>query len=112
NPMKIMSSFKNIIAIAFTTGAFALIFPTIWNMGQILSFYRLSGIMLAAIFGLVAWIISAHNLLEYTSKRNNLNIRRFYNLSTTYTLIIDLIKYYLVLFCLFLTACFIFIPVH
>lgn len=111
NPMKIMSSFKNVIAIAFTTGAFALIFPTIWNMGQILSVYRLSGIMLAAIFGLVAWIISAHNLWEYPSKRNDPNIRRLYNLATTSTLIIDVITYYFVLFCLFLTACFIFIPV-
>lgn len=111
NPMKIMSSFKNVIAIAFTTGAFALIFPTIWNLGQIFSVYRLSGMMFAAISGLVFWIIAAHNLWEYPSKRNKPNIRRLYNLATTSTLIIDVVTYYIFMFILFLLACLIFIPV-
>lgn len=110
NPMKIMSSFKNVIAIAFTTGAFALIFPTIWNLGSIFSVYRLSGMMIAAIFGLVAWIIAAHNLWEYPSKRNKPNIRRLYNLATTSTLIIDVITYYVFMFFLFLAASLIFVP--
>lgn len=111
NPMKIMLSFKNMIAIAFTTGAFALIFPTIWNLGQLFSIYRLIGIMCAAIFGLVAWIIAAHHLWEYPSKRNKPNIRRLYNLATTSTLIIDVITYYIFMFILFLVACTILIPV-
>lgn len=112
NPMKIMTSFKHVIAIAFTTGAFALIFPTIWNLGHTFSVYRLSGMMCAAIFGLVAWIITAHNLWEYPSKRNKPNIRRLYNLATTSTLIIDVVTYYIFMFILFLIACLIFIPVE
>src|SRR5699024_9434059 len=111
NPMNIMSSFKSVITIAFTTGVFGLIFPTIWNMGQILSVYRLSGIMFAAIFGLVAWIITAHNLWERPSNRNDSKIRRLYNLATTSTLLIDVITYYVFMFILFLTVCLIFIPV-
>src|SRR5699024_2063379 len=111
NPMKIMSSFKSVITIAFTTGVFGLIFPTIWNMGQILSVYRLSGIMFAAIFGLVAWIITAHNLWERPSNRNDPKIRSLYNLATTSTLLIDVITYYVFMFILFLTVCLIFIPV-
>lgn len=112
NPFKIMSSFKNVMAIAFTTGAFALIFPTIWNLGQLFSVYRLSGIMVAAILGLVAWIIVAHNLWEYPLKQNKPNIRRLYNLVTVSTLIIDVVTYYIFMFILFLGACLIFIPVE
>jgi len=46
NPLKIMSSFKSVIAIAFTTGAFSLIFPTIcepWPTIFSLSSYRYDG---------------------------------------------------------------------
>ena len=112
NPLKIMSSFKNVIAIAFTTGAFALIFPTIWNLGQLFSVYRLCGIMVAAILGLVTWIIVAHHLWEYPSSRNKRNIRYLYNLATTLTLIIDVTTYYVFMFVLFLIACLVFIPIE
>lgn len=111
NPLKIMSSFKNVIAIAFTTGAFALIFPTIWKLGQIFSFYRLTGMMFAAIFGLVGWIILAHNLWESPSSRNKVNIRRLYNITTTFTLLIDVVAYFTLLFILFFLACLLFIPI-
>lgn len=112
NPLKIMSSFKNVIAIAFTTGAFALIFPTIWNLSQLFSVYRLSGMMIAAILGLVTWIIIAHHLWEHPSGKNRRNIRRLYNLATTLTLIIDVTTYYLFMFVLFLVACLVLIPIE
>ncbi len=111
NPFKIMSSFKNVIAIAFTTGAFALIFPTIWKLGQFFSIYRLTGMMFAAIFGLAGWIIVAHNLWELPSNRNKANIRRLYNITTTFTLLIDVIAYFILLFILFFLACVLFIPI-
>src|SRR5690625_3858417 len=111
NPMKIMTSFKNVIAIAFTTGAFALIFPIIWKLGHTFSAFRLSGMMLAAIFGLIAWIIAAHHLWEPTAKQNKLKVRMLYNLATISTLIIDVVTYYLFMFTLFLTTCLILIPV-
>lgn len=110
NPLKIMTSFKNVIAIAFTTGAFALIFPTIWNLGQLFSVYRLFGMMMTATLGLVAWIIIAHHLWELPSSRNKPKIRRLYNLATVLTLIIDVAAYYLFIFTLFFLACLIFIP--
>lgn len=110
NPMKIMSSFKNVIAIAFSTGAFALIFPTIWNLAQFFSIYRLGGLMVSSILGLVIWIIVAHNLWEYPSKRNKPSIRRLYNLATSFTLIIDVVAYYSIMFVLFLITCLLLIP--
>lgn len=110
NPMKIMSSFKNIIAIAFTTGAFALIFPTIWKWAQVFSVYRLTALMIVAIIGLVTWIIIAHDLWEHPSQQNNPNISRLYNSATTSTLLIDVMTYYLMMFILFLAATIVLIP--
>src|SRR5699024_5437890 len=37
NPLRIMASFKGVTTVAFTTGAFGLIFPTIWKLGQLIS---------------------------------------------------------------------------
>src|SRR5699024_2981015 len=67
NPLRIMASFKGVTTVAFTTGAFGLIFPTIWKLEQLFSIYRLAGIMCAAMIGLGAWLIIAHNLWEHTS---------------------------------------------
>lgn len=110
NPLKIMSSFKSVIAIAFTTGAFALIFPTIWVWGQTFSSTRLAIMMVAAILGLIAWIIAVHYLWEKPSSKNKPSIRRLYNLATLSTLTIDVAAYYVVLYVLFFTAAVIFIP--
>lgn len=109
-PFKIMSSFKSVIAIAFTTGAFALIFPTIWRLSQFFSMIRLAGLMTAAVLGLVFWIIIVHHLWEPPSSKNRPPIRRLYNLATASTLLIDVLAYYVVLYLLFFTAVIIFIP--
>lgn len=111
NPVKIMTSFKNVTTVAFTTGAFAMIFPTIWNLAQIFSVYRLSAIMLAAIVGLIMWLIIAHNLWERPSTRNEPIIRRLYNSVTITTLTIDVLVYYIVLFMLFFMTSAIIIPI-
>lgn len=110
NPFKIMSSFKSVIAIAFTTGAFALIFPTIWKLSQLFSVIRLSGLMIAAVLGLAFWIIIVHHLWEPPSSKNKPPIRRLYNFATALTLIIDVTAYYVMLYLLFFIAVIIFIP--
>src|SRR5699024_7890691 len=55
NPLKIMSAFKGVLAIAFATGAFALVFPTVWKLSHYFSAFRLTIIMLVAILGLAFW---------------------------------------------------------
>lgn len=110
NPLKIMSSFKSVMAIAFTTGAFAMIFPTIWKLSQIFTVTRLSLIMVFAILGLVSWIIVVHGLWEVPSSKNKPLIRRLYNSATASTLIIDVTGYYLALYLLFFIAAVVFIP--
>ncbi|OZU89132.1 hypothetical protein CIL03_08980 [Virgibacillus indicus] len=109
-PMSIMSSFKKVIAIAFTTGAFGLIFTTLWNLSIILSTARLSGLMVAAISVLIIWIIVTHNLWERPSTRNEKRLRHLYNLTTFFTLSFSVIMYYFILFILFLIAALVLIP--
>lgn len=110
NPLKIMSAFKGVLAIAFATGAFALVFPTVWKLSHYFSFFRLIIIMFLAILGLAFWIILIYNLWESPTSKNNAAIRRLYNGATISTLVIDVSGYYLVLFLLFFTASVIFIP--
>lgn len=110
NPLKIISSFKKIIAIAFTTGTFALIFPTVWQLSQVFSNFRLTMIMVAAIIGLVLWIIAAHRLWVFSSVQDKTRIRHLYNLTTTSTLLIDVITYYVILFSLFFITSALLVP--
>lgn len=110
NPLKIMSAFKGVLAIAFATGAFALVFPTVWKLSHYFSAFRLTIIMLVAILGLAFWIILIYNLWESPSSKNNTVIRRLYNGATVSTLVIDVAGYYFLLFLLFFTVSAIFIP--
>ncbi|GAB3791055.1 5,10-methylene-tetrahydrofolate dehydrogenase [Virgibacillus kimchii] len=109
-PMSIMGSFKKVLAAAFSTGAFGLIFPTLWNLGVILSVGRLIGLMTAAIGVMAIWIIFNHHLWERPSTRNKKRLRRLYNMSTLSTLLISVITYYVLLLGFFLTATLVLIP--
>lgn len=109
-PMSIMSSFKKVIAIAFSTGAFGLIFTTMWNLSVILSTGRLIGLMLTAISILILWIIVSHNLWERPSARNEKKLRRLYNMTTLSTLFFSVVTYYSLLYLLFLIAIGVLIP--
>src|SRR5699024_7047599 len=110
NPLKIMAAFKGVLAIAFATGAFALVFPTVWKLSHYFSIFRLIVIMFVAMLGLAFWIILIYKLWESPSSKNNPAIRRLYNGATISTMVIDVAGYYAVLFLLFFTASAIFIP--
>lgn len=110
SPFKMMSSLTNVIAIAFATGAFGMIFTTIWEVSHIFSNLRLTVITVAAIFGMVVWIVIAHNLWEKISLRENKQIRKLYNLTTALTLIIAISAYYSVIFILFFGTALVLIP--
>lgn len=109
-PMSIMGSFKKVLAAAFSTGAFALIFTTMWNLGVLLSLSRLVGLMTAAISLMVIWIIFNHYLWESPSSEKNTKYRRLYNRATLLTLLISVIIYYGLLWMFFFTAALVLIP--
>ncbi|WP_269411224.1 hypothetical protein [Lentibacillus daqui] len=109
-PWKIIPSFKPIVAVAFATGAYGLIFPTLWEISHSFDILRLIGLMAAAILSIVVWIITAHNLWEKPTSKNNQSVRKLYNRVTVLTLIIAVIFYYVVLFILFLFTVLLFVP--
>lgn len=110
NPLNMMASLSNIVAIAFTTGAFGLIFSTMWNMGLDFSVWRLFGISIMAILGMLVWIMVSHGLWESTKEAKHKRIVMLYNLTTIMTLLIAIVIYYMILYSLFLIAELVLLP--
>lgn len=110
NPVKVFTAFKSVIAIAFATGAYALIFPTLWQLGAAYGPGRSITLMAVALTSLTVWMLLAHGLLERSSKNRSKSIRRLYNSATVLTIGFGVICYYCILFLLFFLAVFLFIP--
>ncbi|KGX88742.1 hypothetical protein N781_09495 [Pontibacillus halophilus JSM 076056 = DSM 19796] len=109
-PWTIFPSFKSVVAVAFATGTYGLIFPTLWTLSAAFEQTRFIALMFTALFSMIVWIIFAHNLWEKPSHRSKYNLRRLYNFATVVTLSIAVILYYLMLFILFFVAVRIFVP--
>lgn len=110
NPLNMMASLSNIVAIAFTTGAFGLVFTTMWQMANNFSMWRLFGISIIAIIGMLIWIMMSHDLWESVKSSKNKRITWLYNATTIMTLIIAIIIYYIILYTLFLIAELVLLP--
>ncbi|CAM3914979.1 MFS transporter [Alkalicoccus chagannorensis] len=110
-PWRVILTFKSIIAIAFATGAYALIFPSMWMLADEYELFRAVAMMFISIIAMTAWIIVAHHLwenAEATSERKSLIL--LHNLSTMMTIALGVIVYYATLLVAFLFAVFIFLP--
>lgn len=110
NPLRLMQSMNSVIAIAFTTGASGLIFSTMWSLSNTFTTWRLTVMSLFAIFGMILWIILAHNLWESERFSINKRITRLYNLTTLTTLTTSVIIYYVTLFTIYLIAASVLLP--
>lgn len=109
-PWSIISSFKPIIAIAFATGAYVLVFPTLWELSAAFTLTRLISLMLVAILSMVIWMITSHNLWEPKRFKSKDKLRHLYNEVTISTLLLAVLFYYVVLFVIFLMAVSFFVP--
>lgn len=109
-PWTIFPSFKRVVAAAFATGAYGLIFPTLWQLSGAYEMYRFVLLMLSAMGALVVWLIVAHGLWENSAKAKSPYLAKLYNAATAFTLSIAVLFYYAVLFFLFLLAVVIFVP--
>ncbi|TFE00529.1 hypothetical protein [Jeotgalibacillus salarius] len=110
-PWAMFPSFKKVIMIAFTTGTYALVFPTLWLLSNDYSVWRMFMLSVISILAMVFWIISAHNLWE--KKRvteKEVHIRKLYNATTFLTLFTSVCLYYGLLFILFSIAVMVLIP--
>lgn len=110
NPLTMMSGLSNVLAIAFTTGAFGIVFTTMWNLSYVYSEWRLFIISCVAIFGMMIWIVIAHDLWEPLRDSSQKRITMLYNLTTLMTLFVSLLIYFVILFCLFLLTAVIVLP--
>jgi len=112
SPWRIFVSFKTVIAASFATGAYALIFPTIWQLGDTFGWPRLVGLMVAAIVALIFWMIVGHSLWERSTDEAERDPRitpAMQNAVTLLTLTVAVLISYAVLFLLILSAAWIFI---
>lgn len=109
-PMKLFKAFLKIVIIAFTTGAYALVFPTIWGLSTHFSTIRAIILMLVAILSLVAWIIISNNLWESKVKNEHAFLRKLYNATTFFTLLLTVVMYYALLFIMFMVITSLLIP--
>lgn len=110
NPLRLMKSMNSVIAIAFTTGASGLIFSTMWQLSNSFTALRLTIMSLLAVFGMILWIILAHNLWESERYSENKLITRLYNLTTLTTLTTSVLIYYITLLIIYLIASLILLP--
>lgn len=109
-PWTIMPSFKRVVAISFATGAYGLIFNTLWKLSISYDVNRFLGLMVGAIFGMVIWIIFAHYLWEPKTNKNTEKVRNLYNYTTILTLVVTVSMFYIILFLLFQIAVVFFVP--
>lgn len=109
-PWTIFTMFKSMIALAFGTGAYAMIFPTFWKLGDVYELDRSILLMVTALTALTAWIIISHGLWENSSKEKPERMTKLHNISTLLTLGFGVLGYYLMLVLFFFVAGYLFIP--
>jgi hypothetical protein len=108
-PWRLFSTMKSTLAAAFATGAYALVTPSIWQLGDYLDWVRLLILMVLAIVAMVVWIIVAHNLWEKPTDREDRDQVALYNAATVLTLTVAVLFSYAVLFVLILVVAGIFV---
>ncbi len=111
-PWLLFPAFLKVLIIAFTTGVYALIFPTLWMLSHSYDISRMITVSVIAISSLVFWIIMAHNLWEKPNDEYNNYLRKLYNGTTVLTLLTTVMLYYLLLYTGFVTAVFLLIPME
>ena len=101
-PWEMFAAFGKILVIAFTTGAYAFVFGTLWQLNTTYSIGRAVLMMIFSILALTIWIIMGHGLWEKKSEQSTNFIRNLYNATTFFTLLISVVMYYVILFTMFL----------
>lgn len=110
SPWTAVSNFKTIMALSFATGTYISVFSTPWELSLDYSLWRFILLMLIAVFGMIGWLIYAHNLWEMVSSKNQRSYRYLYNFTTLATLLIITIVNYFIVYLLLTISIIIFVP--
>ena len=109
-PWKELGNFKTIVALSFATGTYISIFRTPWELSLDYSLWRFILLMIIAVFGMVGWLIYAHNLWEKRTTKNQPAYRRLYNFTTILTLLTLTIVNYFAVSLLITVSVLLFVP--
>ncbi|WP_080871971.1 hypothetical protein [Oceanobacillus timonensis] len=109
-PWNMFPAFLKILIIAFATGSYALVFPTLWLLSEHYTIFRMCLLTVFSVLAMTLWIILIHRLWERKRDQGNNYTRKLYNATTFLTLLITICIYYVMLFFLFLVGVFVFIP--
>lgn len=103
-PLNIIPTFRRVLAVAFATGAYGLLFKTLWLLSDAYNIQRLVALMTGAIIAMIIWLIIDHDLWAMRSQRGSHILLRLHNVTTLLTLLIGVISYYAILFIFFFIA--------
>lgn len=109
-PWTIFPAFRRIGAAAFATGAYSMIFTSMWRLADSYEPWRFVALMLASLAAMTGWIIVDHGLWEPQRHKNAFPNAGLYNLTTVVTLGIGVLFYYVTLFVLFSASAWLFVP--
>ena len=113
-PWSLLPNLEHVIAAAFATGAFGLIFPSVWKLGDVSGGERLVAATVLAIAAMVFWLIVSHDLWERTPHQSDdgtgESLVGLYNTVTVLTLSTSVLLFYMMVFGLLLLAAVILIP--
>ncbi|MCX2524066.1 hypothetical protein [Larsenimonas rhizosphaerae] len=109
-PWTIFPAFRRVGAAAFATGAYGMIFPSMWRLADSYEPWRFLTLMLLSMIAMVLWIIVDHGLWEPVRHRDAFSNARLYNIATFSTLGIGVLFYYLFLMLLFFITAYLFVP--
>ena len=109
-PWTIFPAFRRVGAAAFATGAYGMIFPSMWRLADSYEPWRFLTLMLLSMIAMVLWIIVDHGLWEPIRPRDAFSNAKLYNIATFSTLAIGVLFYYLFLMLLFFITAYLFVP--
>src|SRR5699024_1672584 len=110
NPFNMLRILSSVVALAFATGAFSMMFSTMWNLSSVLPAWRLFTVSLLALTGMLSWIIISHALWGSTAQAAKPHFIRLSSGPTAMTLLISLTVYFIVLYIMFLRAGLVLLP--
>ncbi|WP_085507464.1 MFS transporter [Thalassobacillus devorans] len=109
-PWAMFPAFLKLIMIAFATGSYAIVFPTLWMLSSDYGIWRMFLLTFVSIGAMTVWIILVHSLWEKKNAGYKDYIRKLYNAATVLTLFVSVCMYYVILFLLFSLAVLLIIP--
>jgi hypothetical protein len=110
-PWALFHNFSIVIALAFATGAYGLIFQSVYRLTDYWGLARLIATMVASMAVMVVWFIISHHLWEPTSEhRSSLPMAELYNWITVLTLSFAILLAYAALYLLLLVAAALAVP--